>query len=173
MLEYQVAFRPDQIAAAAFVAPQAVILGDVTIGDDSSVWYNAVLRGDCERIAVGRRTNIQDGSILHADLGIPCTIGNDVTIGHAAIVHGAAIADGVMIGMRATVMNRVSVGTGCLIAVGTLIPEGVHIPPNSVVMGAPGKIVREVTDKDRQLIQHAAQHYVEAARAYRQFFPAR
>ncbi|MDA0657225.1 MAG: gamma carbonic anhydrase family protein [Planctomycetota bacterium] len=166
MTDYQIAFRPQQISPTAFLAPNATVLGDVTIGKESSVWFGSVLRGDCERIVVGDRTNIQDGCILHADPDVPCLIGNDVTIGHGAIVHGAQISDGVLIGMRATILNRVNIGPGCLIAAGTLVTEGSTLPANSVIMGTPGRVVREVNDRDREMILHAARHYVEAAAAY-------
>jgi len=166
MAKLDMAFRADRIDATAFLAPGVVILGNVTIAKFSSVWYNSVIRGDTECISIGSCTNIQDGCVLHADLGIPCRLGNRVTLGHGAIVHGAEIDDDVMIGMRAVVMNSARIGSGCIIGVGAVVTESTEIPPNSVVLGIPGRVVRATTDKDRERIAHAAEHYVEAAKAY-------
>ena len=157
-------FHPELVDPTAFIAPGAVVLGDVTIGAESSVWYNAVARGDAGAIRIGRQTNVQDLCLLHADPGFPCSLGDRVTLGHAAIVHGATVADDVLIGMGAIVMNGAKIGAGSLIAVRSLVLEGVEIPPGSVVMGSPGKVVRPVSDRDRELIRHAAEHYVAAAR---------
>jgi carbonic anhydrase/acetyltransferase-like protein (isoleucine patch superfamily) len=160
-------FRPQQCHPTAFIAPGAVVLGDVSIGEHSSIWFNAVVRGDTERIVIGKETNIQDGCILHADAGFPCTLGDRVTLGHGAIVHGATVEDDVMIGMRAVVMNGAKIGRGSIVAVGAIVLEGMHVPPGSVVMGAPAVVKRQATEKDAARIQHAAQHYVKAARAFR------
>jgi len=150
-----------------FVAPTAVVLGDVTVGAESSLWYASVIRGDTEPIRIGRQTNVQDGCILHADPGFPCRIGDRVTLGHGAIVHGATLEDDVLIGMRAVVMNGARIGAGSLIAVGAVVTEKTEIPPGSVVMGIPGKVRRPVTDEDTRRIAHAAEHYVEQAKRYR------
>jgi carbonic anhydrase/acetyltransferase-like protein (isoleucine patch superfamily) len=160
-------FRPELIDSAAYIAPTATVLGDVTIQAQASVWFGAVVRGDTEAVHIGRETNIQDGCILHADPGYPCTLGDRVTLGHGAIVHGATVEDDCLIGMRAVVMNGAKIGRGSIVAVGSIVTEGVEIPPGSVVMGQPAKIKREVTDRDRQRIRHAAEHYVAAAKAYR------
>ena len=157
--------------ATAFIAAGAVVLGNVTIGAESSVWYNAVIRGDCAAIRIGRQTNVQDLCLLHADPGMPCVLGDRVTLGHGAIVHGATVEDDVLIGMGAIVMNGAKIGAGSLVAVRALVLEGVEIPPGSVVMGSPGKVVRQVTDHDRELIRHAAEHYVAAARQFRELPP--
>jgi carbonic anhydrase/acetyltransferase-like protein (isoleucine patch superfamily) len=154
------------IHPSVFIARGAVVLGDLTISEESSVWFTAVIRGDCEVIRIGRRTNIQDGSILHADPGFPCTLGDDVTVGHGAIVHGAAIGDRVLIGMRAVVMNGAEIGEGTVVGVGAVVTEGTKIPPGSLVLGLPAKIVRPVTAEDAARIRHAAEHYVAAAREY-------
>ena len=164
---YNFQFPKDGIHDSVLIAPGANVIGRVTMGQQSSVWFNAVVRGDSELVEIGESTNIQDLCLVHTDAGKPCRIGNRVTLGHAAIVHGATIEDDVMIGIRATVLNDAVIGTGSLIAAGALVPEGAVIPPNSIVMGIPGKIVREATDKDRQRIQYAASHYVEAAAACR------
>src|SRR5262245_8951984 len=159
--------QPELIDPTAFVAEGAVILGDVMIGGESSVWFAAVIRGDAEAIRIGRQTNVQDGCILHADPGFPCTLGDRVTLGHGAIVHGAIVEDDCLIGMRAVVMNGAKIGEGSIVAVGSIVTEGTQIPPGSVAMGQPAKVKREVTERDRALIRHAAEHYVAAGKVYR------
>jgi carbonic anhydrase/acetyltransferase-like protein (isoleucine patch superfamily) len=163
-----IAFRAELADPTAYIAPTAVVLGDVTIGAESSVWFGAVIRGDAEAIRIGRQTNVQDGVILHADPGFPCTLGNRVTVGHGAIVHGAVVEDGCLIGMRAVVMNGAKIGRGSMVAVGSIVTEGTDVPPGSVVMGQPAKIKREVTERDRERMKHAAKHYVAAGKAYRE-----
>ena len=158
---------PPTLHDSVFVAPGATVLGDVSIGEDSGVWFGAVIRGDTERITIGKRTNVQDLCVIHADPGLPCTIGDGVTLGHGAIVHGAVVHDNVMIGIRATVLNGATIGAGSIIAAGSLVTEGTEIPPDSLVMGVPGKVVRTVSDEQRQRIKSAAEHYVSAAKAYR------
>jgi len=160
--------RPELIDPTAFVAANAVVLGDVTIGAESTVWYSAVIRGDTAAIQIGRQTNVQDGCILHADPGFPCTLGDRVTLGHGAIVHGATVEDDCLIGMRAVVMNGARIGRGSIVAVGSVVTEGTEIPPGSVVLGQPGKVKRETTERDRERIRHAAEHYVAAGRVYQQ-----
>jgi carbonic anhydrase/acetyltransferase-like protein (isoleucine patch superfamily) len=159
-------FQPELADPTAYIAPGAVVVGDVTIGPQSSVWFNAVIRGDVEAIRIGSRTNVQDLALLHADEGFPCTLGDRVTVGHSAIVHGAQVDDDVMIGMRAVVMNGACVGAGSIVAVGAVVLEGTIIPPNSVAMGVPAKVKRPTDDRDRHRIAHAADHYVGAARRY-------
>ena len=159
--------RPELIDQSAYIAPGAVILGDVTIGAESSVWFGAVIRGDAAPIRIGRQTNVQDGCILHADPGFPCTLGDRVTLGHGAIAHGATIEDDCLIGMRAVVMNGAKIGRGSIVAVGSVVTEGTAVPPGSVVIGQPAKVKRETTESDRERIRHAAEHYVAAAEAYR------
>jgi len=161
------AFRLDLVAPSAFIAEGAVVLGDVTLGEQSSVWFQAVLRGDVAPIRVGARTNIQDGCVLHADEGFPCTLGDDVTIGHRAIVHGCTVEDRVLIGMGAIVMNGAVIGYDVIIAPGAVVPEGMHVPPNSLAMGLPAKVRRTLNPKDRARIAHAAEHYVQNAARYR------
>ncbi|MCE9548442.1 MAG: gamma carbonic anhydrase family protein [Planctomycetia bacterium] len=158
--------RPELIDPTAFIAPGTVVLGDVTVGEQSSVWFLAVLRGDVAPIQIGRRTNIQDGAILHADAGFPCVLGDDVTVGHRAIVHGCRVEDRVLIGMGAVVMNGAVVGHDSIVAVGAVVLEGMQIPPGSLVAGVPARIKRKLEDKDRERIAHAAAHYVENARRY-------
>lgn len=142
-------------------------MGDVTLGDDASVWYNAVLRGDVEAIRIGNRTNIQDTAVIHADPGDPTLIGNDVTVGHGAIVHGASVGDGSLIGMRATVLNKAQIGRFCLIGAHALVTEGMVIPDYSLVLGVPAKVVKtfEPAVIEPKLLA-SAQHYVEMGRRH-------
>lgn len=159
-------YRKELVHPSVYIAPGAIVVGDVTIGAHSSVWFQSVLRGDTAPIIIGERTNVQDGCILHADPGFPCTLGNGVTLGHGAIVHGATVEDDVLIGMRAVVMNGARIGRGSLVAVGAVVLEGTIVPPGSVVMGTPAKIRREVNAEDLERIRHAAEHYVENAQRY-------
>lgn len=158
--------RPEQIHESVYIAPGAVVVGDVTIGEESSVWFNAVLRGDVEAIKIGKQTNIQDGCVLHADPGFPCTLGDGITVGHAAIVHGATVGDNVTIGMKAVVMNGASVGENSIVAVGAVVTEGTQIPPGSLVIGIPGKVKRELSPEQIEMNRMGAAHYVENAKAF-------
>lgn len=158
--------RAEQIAADVFLAAGVRIVGDVTIGAQSSVWFNAVVRGDSEAIRIGRGTNIQDNSVLHADPGFPCLVGDGVTVGHAAVVHGARVGDNVVIGMHAVVMNGADIGRDCLIAVGALLTEGTVVPPGSLVMGLPGKVLRSLTPDEIARNRRSAEHYVATAKAF-------
>jgi carbonic anhydrase/acetyltransferase-like protein (isoleucine patch superfamily) len=167
MAEYQTEFRPELVASDVFIAPNATVLGDVTLNAQSSIWFGAVVRGDTDSIIVGARSNIQDLSVLHTDSGIKCRVGDRVTVGHAAIVHGCTIEDDVLIGMRAVVLNRAVIGAESIVAAGALVPEGMIIPPRSLVMGMPAKVVRPITPADLERIHYAAQHYVEASAAFR------
>ncbi|WP_435011161.1 gamma carbonic anhydrase family protein [Tundrisphaera lichenicola] len=151
----------------SFIAPGAIVLGDVLLGREASVWYNAVIRGDAERVVVGDDSNIQDLSMLHADPGFPCVIGPRVTVGHRAILHGCVVEEGCLIGMGATLLNGVRVGRGSVVGAGAVLPEGLQVPPGSLVMGLPGRVIREVDDAMRGRIDHAWRHYVEQARRHR------
>lgn len=164
----QISFRADLVHSTVFIAKNATVLGNVTLEDQSSVWFNAVLRGDTAAIQVGRRTNIQDGAVVHADEGFPCTIGQGVTVGHNAIVHGCAIEDNVLIGMGSVVMNGATVGENSIVAVGAVVTENAVIPAGSLVAGLPARIVRSLEEKDVQRIVHAADHYVDNARRYKE-----
>lgn len=150
-----------------WIAPTAVVVGKVTLKDDASVWFGAVVRGDVEQIEIGERSNIQDGAVIHADYGIPCVIGADVTVGHLAMLHGCTIGDGSLIGIGAVILNGARIGKGCLIGAKAFIPEGREIPDYSVVFGAPGKVVKEVGEAQRQHLLLSAAHYVENARRFR------
>ena len=153
--------RP-RVHPTAFVDQSAQVIGDVEIGEGSSVWMNVVMRGDVHWIKMGRRSNVQDGTIVHVMNGThPTTIGDDVTIGHAAIIHGCTLHDRVLIGMGAIILNGAEVGEDCIIAAGTLLPEGMTVPPRSLVMGSPGKVRRTLTDADVASILEFASRYVE------------
>ena len=150
-----------RVHPTAFIDDSAQVIGDVEIGEHSSVWMCVVIRGDVNRIRIGRRSNVQDGTIVHVMKDThPTTIGDDVTIGHAAVVHGCAIEDRCLIGMGAILLNGVVVGGGSIIAAGTLLPEGTHVPPRSLVMGSPGKVRRTLSDADLDEIQMYADRYV-------------
>lgn len=166
-LPLEVRIRPELRAATAWVAPTATVVGNVHLGEHSSVWFGAVIRGDCESVSIGARTNVQDLACLHADPGLPCVVGVGVTIGHAAIVHGATVEDECLIGIRATVLNGARIGKGSLIGAAALVTENAVIPPNSLVLGVPGKVVRQLTEADQERIRRGSAHYVEAAAAFR------
>ncbi len=144
-----------------WVAENATVLGDVILHENASVWFNAVLRGDNDPITIGENSNVQDGSVLHTDVGCPLTIGRDVTIGHMVMLHGCTIGDESLIGIGTTVMNRAVIGKNCIIGAHSLIPEGKVIPDNSLVMGAPGKVVKQLSPEQIMLIKGSAQVYVD------------
>lgn len=144
-------YEPD-VAAALFVAPGAVVVGDVTLGSGTSVWYACVLRGDGGSITVGDDVNIQDGCVLHADPGFPAVVGDRVSIGHGAVVHGAVIEDDVLVGMRATVLNGARIGAGSLVAAGAVVRPGTVVPPGSMVAGVPAQVRRLVSEEERTTI---------------------
>lgn len=150
-----------------FIAPNASVMGNVSFGEDVSVWYGAVIRADVEAIIIGDRTNIQDTAVLHADPGDPTIIGNDVTIGHGAIVHGAVVGDCSLIGMRATVLNKAVIGKNCIIGAGALVTEGMQIPDNSLVVGIPAKVVRQISQQQAIGLKMSALHYVEMAKRHK------
>ncbi len=150
-----------------WVADNAVVLGSVLLEQDASVWFNAVLRGDNELITIGEGSNVQDGAVLHTDPGCPLVIGRDVTIGHKAMLHGCQIGDNSLIGINAVVLNRVKIGRNCIIGANALITEGKEIPDNSMVLGAPGKVVRALSADEIEGLRLSAQHYVQNARRFR------
>ena len=164
----QTRHRPELVHESAFIAARAIVIGNVILSEGCSVWFNAVIRGDSEAIVIGAGTNIQDGCILHADPGRPCLLGQRVTLGHGAIIHGAILEDDVLIGMRAVVMNGARIGSGTIVGVGAVVLEGMEVPPGSIVLGTPGKVVRQANERDTAKIRHAAEHYVAAAKVYRQ-----
>jgi len=155
------------IDPSAFIAPTAVVLGDVTLGPSSSVWYQSVVRGDMAPIAIGAETNIQDATVVHVDEGFPCTVGARVGVGHRAILHGCSVEDECLIGMGSVLLNGVRIGRGSVVAAGAVIPEGMVVPPGSLVMGVPGRIVRPVDAALAERIEQTWRHYVAQATAHR------
>ena len=156
-----------KIDSTAYVHPTAVVLGDVTLGARVSVWPTAVLRGDSDMIVIGADSNVQDGAVVHVDEGIPTRVGNRVAIGHRAIVHGATIDDDVLIAMGAVLLNGVHVGSGSIIGAGAVLPEGKRIPENSLVIGVPGRIVRQTTNEERERIKRTVDAYLDLSEQYR------
>ena len=150
-----------------YVAENATILGKVKLCKDSSVWFGATLRGDTELITIGERSNVQDGSVLHTDVGFPLDIGKDVTIGHKAMLHGCTIGDGSLIGINAVVLNGAKIGKGCLIGANALVTEGMEIPDGSLVMGSPGKIKGELNEDQKIGLIMSAHHYVENSKRFK------
>ncbi|UCD23094.1 MAG: gamma carbonic anhydrase family protein [Gemmatimonadota bacterium] len=155
------------IDPSVFIAPGAKVVGEVTIGPDSSIWYNSVVRGDLAPVSIGAETNIQDLSVLHVDEEFPCTVGDRVGVGHRAILHGCTVEDECLIGMGAVVLNGVHVGTGSVVGAGALLTEGMQVPPGSVVMGVPAKVVRAVDDELRGRIRLTWRHYLDQARSHK------
>lgn len=155
------------IHPTAFIHPEAVVLGRVSLGAASSVWPSAVLRGDTDRIEIGDESNVQDGAVLHCDEGVPCIIGRRVTIGHRAVVHGAVVEDGALIGIGAVVLNRARIGAGSLVAAGAVVVEGTVVPPNSLVVGVPAKVKGELSDELRARVANGHKAYVELAARHR------
>ena len=156
-----------RIASGVYLAPGSVVIGDVEIGSDSSVWFNAVIRGDVAPIRIGQRSNVQDGAVLHLDRGTPCVVGDEVTIGHAAIVHGTTIRDGVTIGMGAVVLSRSEIGAEAIVAAAALVPEDAIVSPGALMMGVPAREKRLLSDAERAASRENALRYVRNAAAYR------
>lgn len=156
--------RTPKISKLCFIHELAFVGGSVEIGDLSSVWPYAVLRGDSECIVIGKESNVQDGAVLHVDPGAPVVIGDGVTIGHRAVVHGAVVGSSTLIGMGAIVMNGAKIGEWCIIGAGAVVTEGTVIPSGSIAMGIPAKIIREVNEDDRKMIRRAAKSYVDRTR---------
>jgi carbonic anhydrase/acetyltransferase-like protein (isoleucine patch superfamily) len=156
-----------RIAPSAYLAPGAVVIGDVEIGEGSSVWFNAVIRGDVAPIRVGIGSNIQDGAVLHVDRGTPCVVGDDVTIGHSAVVHGTTVGDGTTIGMGAVVLSRSIIGEEAIVAAGALVPEDAVVAAGSLVMGVPARERRQLDPDERAASRENARRYVRNAAKYR------
>ena len=152
---------------SVFIAPGAMLIGDVTIGEESSVWFNCVLRGDLEPIRIGCRTNVQDGAVIHMDREMPCLIGDDVTIGHGAILHSCIIGNEALIGMGAILLSGSVIGERAIVAAGALVREGQEIPPDTLAMGVPAKVVRDVTEAELERVRHGKDDYVARAHQMR------
>jgi carbonic anhydrase/acetyltransferase-like protein (isoleucine patch superfamily) len=158
--------RQPRLGQGVFIATGAVVVGDVELGEFSSVWYNAVLRGDINRIVVGHHTNIQDNSVLHLESDLPCLVGSYVTIGHAAIVHACTVGDETLIGMRSVILDAAVIGRQCLIGAGALVTPRTQIPDGSLVLGAPAKVVRPLRDEEKAALKESAERYVANAAYY-------
>ena len=156
-----------------WIAPNAVVLGSVILKKNASIWFGAVLRGDNDPIIVGENSNVQDGSVLHTDTGSPLTIGANVTVGHKVMLHGCTIGDNTLVGIGSVVLNGAVIGRNCLIGAGALVTEGKVIPDNSMVLGSPGKVVREVSEAQARVMANGALHYVENWKRYRASLKAR
>lgn len=158
-----------RIAASAYVDSSAQVIGDVVIGERSSVWPNVAIRGDVNHIRIGDETSIQDNTVVHVDrLTYPCVIGNRVTVGHAAVLHGCVVEDGALIGIGAIVLNGATIGAGSIVAAGALVPEGMSVPPNTLVMGTPAKIKRAVTSEEQQRFAGNCDSYVRLSAIYKE-----
>ena len=157
--------RP-RIAPSAWVADSATVIGRVSLGEGASIWFGAVLRGDNEWITVGARSNVQECSVLHTDMGSPLTLGDDVTVGHQVMLHGCTVGDGSLIGMQAVVLNGARIGKNCLVGAGSVVTEGKEFPDNSLIFGSPAKLVREITPEQVARMRLGAAHYVENAQRH-------
>jgi carbonic anhydrase/acetyltransferase-like protein (isoleucine patch superfamily) len=155
-----------QVAASAYVDPSAQVIGDVTVGERSSIWPNASLRGDTGPIRIGEETSIQDNCALHLDEGFPLTVGDRVTVGHSVTLHGCTVEDDTLIGIGATILNGARIGKGAVVAAGSLVPESMEVPPSTLVMGVPAKPRRAVTPEEQARFREGVDHYVRKARLY-------
>jgi len=167
MAIYELDGTAPRIADTAWVADNAQVMGHVVLDEDSSVWFGVTLRGDTETITVGRGSNVQDGSVLHADVGFPLVLGENVTVGHMVMLHGCTIGEGSLIGIGAVVLNGAKIGKGCLVGAGALVTEGKEFPDGSMILGSPARVVRTLTPEQIEGLRQSAQHYVDNARRYR------
>ena len=167
MTIYRLDQRMPRIDASAWVAESASVLGDVELEAEASVWFGAVLRGDSEHLHVGRGSNVQDGSVLHADAGVPCVLGAGVTVGHQVMLHGCTIGDGSLVGIGAVVLNNARIGRDCLVGARALVTEGKSFPDGSLILGTPAVAVRQLTAEQIEDLHRAARHYVANAKRFR------
>lgn len=163
---FQTKFRPDQIHPTVFIAPGAVVVGDVSLAEEVSIWFNATLRGDTTPIRVGAGSNIQEGCILHADPGFPAIISTGVTVGHGAVIHGAKIGQNTLIGIRSVLLNGVEVGENCIVGASSLLTQGKVFPAGSLIMGAPAQVIRPLTSEEIERNRMAAVEYIKRSRAF-------
>ena len=166
MAVYQLDTLTPRVAATAWVADSAQVIGNVELAEGASVWFGAILRGDNETMRIGRNSNVQDGSMLHSDEGFPLTLGENVTIGHQVMLHGCSVGDGTLIGIKAVVLNGAKIGKNCLVGAGALVTEGKEFPDGSMILGSPAKVVRELSPEQIAGMQRAAMHYVDNAKRY-------
>ena len=167
MAIYELDGKAPQLGEGAWVADSAQVIGTVELGANASVWFGVVIRGDTEYIRIGRNSNIQDGSVLHADFGVPLVIGDNVSVGHQVMLHGCTIGDGSLIGIQAVVLNNAKIGRNCIVGAGSVVTEGKEFPDNSLIFGSPAKLVRSLDEAGQQMLAHIAEHYVENAARYR------
>lgn len=165
-MKYKLGDKTPRIASNTYIAPGAHVIGDVVMKEGSSVWFNAVLRGDNAQITIGENTNVQDGSVLHVDENIPIEIERDVTIGHKVMLHGCYIGECTLIGINSVILNGAKIGKNCVIGANTLIPENKEIPDGSLVMGSPGKVVKSLSEKQQHMLRMSAEHYRDKATFY-------
>ena len=170
MAVYELDQISPSIPESAYVADSAQVMGKVRLGAHSSIWFGVVVRGDTEHIHIGEGSNVQDASVLHADFGVPLTIGNYVTVGHKVMLHGCTIGDESLIGMGAIILNNAKIGKNCLVGAGSLVTEGKEFPDGSVIMGSPAKVVRSLNPEQMQNMRMTAQHYIENALRYKASF---
>lgn len=166
MAVYRLEQNAPRIAASAWVADTAQVIGNVELGEDASVWFGCVLRGDNELMRIGARCNVQDGSVLHSDPGAPLILADGVSVGHHAMLHGCSVGAGSLIGIQAVVLNGARIGRNCLVGAGALVTEGKEFPEGSMILGSPGKVVRMLTPEQIGAVQRIADHYVENARRF-------
>lgn len=167
MAVYEVDGKTPQVDSTAWIADSARVMGHVTLGPDASVWFGCVLRGDTESMTIGEGSNIQDLTVMHADHGLPLTIGKHVTVGHKVMLHGCTIGDESLIGIGAIVLNGARIGKNCLVGAGSLVTEGKEFPDGSMIMGTPAKVVRQLTPEQIEGLRLSAQHYIDNARMFR------
>lgn len=166
MPQYEIESRRPDVPASAWIAPSADLIGAVKLGEDVSVWFGAVIRADNTEIAVGDRSNVQEGAMLHSDPGSPLTIGTDCTVGHHAILHGCTVGDRALIGMGAVVLNNAVIGDDCIVGAGALVTEGKSFPPGSLIVGSPARAIRTLDDGAKAMLKASAAHYVERQRRF-------
>jgi carbonic anhydrase/acetyltransferase-like protein (isoleucine patch superfamily) len=167
MALYQLDQHTPRLAQGAWVADSAQVIGNVELAENANVWFGAILRGDTELLRIGKGSNVQDGSVVHADVGYPVTLGENVTVGHQVMLHGCTVGDGSLIGIQAVVLNGAKIGKHCLVGAGALVTEGKEFPDGSMIIGAPAKVVRQLTPEQIEGLQRSAAHYVENARRFR------
>lgn len=167
MAIYQLGDDAPEIDASAYVAESANLIGKVTLEAGASVWFGVTLRGDNERITIGENSNVQEGTVMHTDVGYPLVIGKNVTIGHQAMLHGCTVGDGALIGIQAVVLNGAKIGKGCLVGAGAVVTEGKEFPDNSLILGAPAKVVRTLTEQDAQRLLASAANYAARGQRYK------
>jgi carbonic anhydrase/acetyltransferase-like protein (isoleucine patch superfamily) len=166
MAIYELDGKAPQLGAGAWVADSAQVMGAVELAENASVWFGAVVRGDTETIRIGRNSNIQDLSVLHADIGSPLTVGDNVTVGHQVMLHGCTVGDGSLIGIQAVILNNARIGKNCIVGAGSVVTEGKEFPDNSLIIGAPAKVVRTLDAATAAKLAQSAEHYVDNARRF-------